>query len=114
MFDLRFDLSKNRSMSASFFFSLCNVPSYHNVKSKQDMKKMDKKLKKKGQSLSYVTLKSRSRSTILMPALPITLRNIHVKFDKKSTKYPLRKWMDTEDPETSQTHIIDKSEARYL
>ena len=45
------------------------------------MNKMVKNLKK-GQSLTSVTLKSRSRSTILMPALPHALRNIYVKFDR--------------------------------
>ena len=45
------------------------------------MNKMVKNLKK-GQSLTSVTLKSRPRSTILMPALPHALRNIYVKFDR--------------------------------
>ena len=83
------------------------------------MEKIEKKLKK-GQSLTFVTLKSRSRSTISMPALPFALRNIYVKFDqihqiafeKMGGQKIQAKDTNTDtaltaavDPETSQTHI---------
>ena len=69
-------------------------------------------MKKTGKkpSLTSVTLKSRSRSTILMHALPHALRNTHVKFDRnppnsllENGRTKVQAETDAPDPETSQT-----------
>ena len=84
-FVLTYVTSKIRSMSTSFCLSLCNDPSYYNVKFKWNLNKRhgetEQKPQKRSMILTSVTVKSRSRSTILMPALPHALRNIYVKFD---------------------------------
>ena len=80
---------KSRSRSTCFSSSLCNVLSYDNVKFKWNPNKRHEQNGQKPQKrskfdlcLTSVTLKSRSRSTILMPVLPHALRNIYVKFDR--------------------------------